>query len=131
MHTAPTGRRRFRLQWRISSRNIVATTTNTTVGAQQVAVIHLAVTDDDSGEESVVLVRGKSKLQQNQSGGWAKRVGIVDGQEIPRKIRRQQWSVLNVPLLWTAAENDKRCPMILWLVDVTQTVPNVVATECG
>ena len=40
----------------------------------------------------------------------ASRVGPVIGEGIPREIRRHQWSALNVPLLWAAAEDDRLCP---------------------
>ena len=36
------------------------------------------------------------------------RVGHVDpGGEIPREVRRLQWSAFNVPLMWAAAANDQ------------------------
>ena len=35
------------------------------------------------------------------------------------------WSALNVPLLWAAAADDRLCPMILWLREVSQSLPMV------
>ena len=55
----------------------------------------------------------------------ASRVVFIKGEDIPRAIRCH-WSALNVPLLWAAAEDDRRCPMMVWLMEVTQTAPNVV-----
>ena len=44
----------------------------------------------------------------------ASRVGPMIGEGIPREIRRHQWSALNVPLLWAAAEDDRLCPKSRW-----------------
>ena len=55
----------------------------------------------------------------------ASRVGPVIGEGIQREIRRHQWSALNVPLLWAAAEDDRLCPMIQWLLEVSQSLPMV------
>ena len=40
----------------------------------------------------------------------ASRVVFIEGEDIPRAIRRHHWSALNVPVLWSAAEDDGRCP---------------------
>ena len=48
-------------------------------------------------------------------------MGPVIGEGIPREVRDHQWSALNVPLLWAAAEDDRLCPMILWLREVSQS----------
>ena len=52
------------------------------------------------------------------------RVGPVlrteDG--IPRTIRRQQWSALNVPLMWSAAEGNRGCAVLEWLISNAQQV---------
>ena len=55
----------------------------------------------------------------------ARRVGTIDGTEIPREIRRHQWSVLNDPLLWAAAEDTRHSPVLVWLSEVAQVIPNV------
>ena len=55
----------------------------------------------------------------------ASRVGPTSGEGIPREIRRHQWSALNVPLLWAAAEDDRLCPLIQWLREKAQSLPGV------
>ena len=59
----------------------------------------------------------------------AGRVGPLIGEGIPREIRRHQWSALKVPLLWAAAEDDRLCPMIQWLREVSQSLPVVPLQE--
>ena len=51
------------------------------------------------------------------------RVGPVkrSHDEIPRSLRRQQWSALNVPLMWAAAEGDRDCGVFRWLRRCTST----------
>ena len=56
----------------------------------------------------------------------ATRVDPTSVGEIPREIRRHQWSALNVPLLWAAAEGDANNPMVRWLVGAAERVPRVV-----
>ena len=55
----------------------------------------------------------------------ASRVGPTSGEGIPREIRRHQWSALNVPLLWAAAEDDRLCPLIQWLREKAQSLPGL------
>ena len=57
--------------------------------------------------------------------GVGSRVGPVIGQGIQREIRRHQWSVLNVPLFWVAAEDDRLYHMIQLLREVSQSLPMV------
>ena len=47
----------------------------------------------------------------------AERVGRVDLSAgfVPREIRRQQWSFLNIPLMWTASSGDRSCAVLQWL----------------
>ena len=47
--------------------------------------------------------------------------------EIPRSLRRQQWSALNVPLMWAAAEGDRDCGVFGWLRSRADTLPTI---EC-
>ena len=44
------------------------------------------------------------------------RVGHVDHSAgvIPREIRRQQWSFLNIPLMWAAATGDRSNVVLQW-----------------
>ena len=53
------------------------------------------------------------------------RVGLVrrSQDEIPRSLRRQQWSALNVPLMWAAAEGDRDCGVLRWLRSRADTLP--------
>ena len=53
-------------------------------------------------------------------------VGPHDSQDIPREIRRHQWSALNVLLLWSAAEGDFDNPVVRWLVEESERVPTVI-----
>ena len=50
---------------------------------------------------------------------------IIDGTEIPREIRRHQWSALNGPLLWATAEDTRYTPVLVWLSELAQGIPNV------
>ena len=65
----------------------------------------------------------------------ASRIGPVrDDQGVPRQILRQQWSALNVPLMWGAAEGDRESPVLLWLADACSRggpVPAVEADTVG
>ena len=52
------------------------------------------------------------------------RVGpIEDG--VPREIRGQQWSVFNVPMMWTAAEGDQECAVLNWISTISDRLPPV------
>ena len=56
------------------------------------------------------------------------RIGQVDPEGgVPRVIRRQQWSVFNVPL-WASAAGDRSCAVLEWLA---QSVRNVSIPVCG
>ena len=57
----------------------------------------------------------------------SERVGPVLSTEdgIPRTIRRQQRSALNVPLIWSAAEGHRGCAVLQWLISKAQQVPSV------
>ena len=59
------------------------------------------------------------------------RVGHVDpGGEIPREVRRLQWSAFNVPLMWAAAANDQNCAILEWLNQQTESLPPVLVNGC-
>ena len=55
------------------------------------------------------------------------RVGPLHRMEdgIPRSIRRQQWSALNVPLMWSAAEGNRGCAVLEWLIAKAQQTPSL------
>ena len=46
---------------------------------------------------------------------------IEDG--VPREIRRQQWSVFNVPLMWAASEGDEECALLEWVSSIADRLP--------
>ena len=47
----------------------------------------------------------------------SRRVGSVPGgSSIPRIVREQRWSLLNVPLMWAAAGQDPSTPVLEWLI---------------
>ena len=57
----------------------------------------------------------------------ASRIGPVPiGAEVPRAVRQQRWSPLNVPLMWGAATEDTN-PVMEWLV--ATTIPIEVPLE--
>ena len=41
---------------------------------------------------------------------------VPDGGQVPRVVRQQRWSVMNVPLWWSAAGSDVLSPVVGWLV---------------
>ena len=56
----------------------------------------------------------------------AHRTGPVDPDgDIPRTIRRQQWSAFNVPLVWAAASGDQECLLLQWLCQAASKGPPV------
>ena len=80
----------------------------------------------DSHDERLDRVRNdvrrdrRTRMQQTATNfllGLARRAGPSSGvDDIPREIRRQQWSVFNVPLMWSAADwithRAEQCPRI-------------------
>ena len=57
----------------------------------------------------------------------ARRIGVVQPEEpIPRVIRQQRWSPLNVPLMWAAAGGDDTNPVLDWLVERLRSCEPVV-----
>ena len=43
----------------------------------------------------------------------ARRIGVVQPEDpIPRAIRQQRWSSINVPLMWAAAGGDETTPVL-------------------
>ena len=47
----------------------------------------------------------------------------ADAGEIPRALRRQRWSVLNVPLMWAAACGDDQSAVLQWLMAKSEHLP--------
>ena len=97
----------------------------------------------DSHDQRLERVRHRIRLdrrtRQGQSGedfirDLVTRVGpLGDDGNIPRVIRRQQWSIFNVPLMWSAAENVHDCPMLEWLSTTADQLPriNIGGEEMG
>ena len=57
------------------------------------------------------------------------RVGRWDASEgLPRAIRRQQWSIFNVPIMWAAATGDRSCGVLQW---VAQSAENLSISVGG
>ena len=128
MNRVPTHQPRLRLQWRESPSHNATPTINTIAGAedpldshqQRFRRVRQAMRRERGVGERQVEVAAESIRR------LASRVVFIEGEDIPRAIWRHHWSALNVSLLWVAAEDDRRCPMMVWLMEVTQTVPNVV-----
>ena len=70
--------------------------------------------------------RQESRSVQVASGlirSLVERIGFVEeGGDIPRTLRRQQWSVFNVPLMWSAACGDRNCGVLQWLSTVAASL---------
>ena len=65
-------------------------------------------------------------------GNSAQRVGAVpQGAPVPPAIRRQRWSPVMVPLLWSAAGEEQTTPMVEWLVTTASTIPVPVQFHGG
>ena len=110
-------RRRLSLQW-----SQCAPTPINPVGAQP----HVPVLD--SHEERLQRVREAMRHHAHDESrevrrardmvrSLADRVGRADPNAgvIPREIRRQQWSFLNIPLMWAASSGDRSCAVLQWL----------------
>ena len=67
----------------------------------------------DSHEDRLARVR--HVVQEEASFGWQ--------DEIPSSLRRQQWSALNVPLMWAASEGDRDCGVFRWWRSRADTLP--------
>ena len=55
----------------------------------------------------------------------ATRVVLHPSEDIPQEIRRHQWSALNVPLLWAAAEGNNENPVVQWVVEESERISTV------
>ena len=85
----------------------------------------------DSHEERFARVRQTIQHERRQIAAVeqfirtvVERVGPINPEmDIPRRLRRQQWSALNVPLMWSAAEGNRQCAMLEWLVSRAEQLP--------
>ena len=56
----------------------------------------------------------------------ATRIGPqVEGAPIPSAVRRQRWSLMNVPIMWAAAGQEQNTPVVDWLVLTLHDAPEV------
>ena len=56
----------------------------------------------------------------------SRRVGSVPrGSSIPRIVREQRWSPLNVLLMWAAAGQDPSTPVLAWLIFTIANCPAI------
>ena len=63
--------------------------------------------------------------------GEKNRVRSTGGAQLPRALRQQRWSPLNVPLIWAAAGNESSTPVLEWLVEAAEQVPEPVEFHGG
>ena len=57
----------------------------------------------------------------------ADRVGHVnDSEDVPRALRRQQWSAVNVPLMWSGSVGSDTCPVLQWLAGAAQHIESMI-----
>ena len=62
----------------------------------------------------------------------ARRIGFVPaGGPLPRPLRVQRWSLMNVPLMWGAAGTDPSTPVLDWLAEVLGEIPDPLEFHGG
>ena len=82
---------------------------------------HIDTREDRNARAAACLVRG-----------LARRVGAVPrGGQLPRVLRQQRWSPLNVPLMWAAAGQRATTPVLDWLIEVSHRVTDPVEFHGG
>ena len=60
------------------------------------------------------------------------RIGAVpSGSPIPRVLRRQRWSPVNVPLVWAAAGEGRSTPVLDWMIRAAERIHNLVEFHEG
>ena len=101
--------------------------TNIEPGVDRTSVHTLSSTgsDTESVSEGEVEARprgGKFQVHRDvQSADFlirdlARRIGFLPaGGPLPRPLRVQMWSLMNFPLMWSAAETDPSTPVLDWL----------------
>ena len=74
-------------------------------------------------------------LQSSSFSSWqylVQRIGpIVPGGVLPRKLRQQRWSPMNVPLMWAAASDRESDPVLQWLGDRASQIQQPVSFHGG
>ena len=53
------------------------------------------------------------------------------GSEIPRVVRQQRWSSMNVPLIWAVAGGEDRTPVLEWLMSLLSQSTEVLEFHEG
>ena len=62
----------------------------------------------------------------------AHRIGMVPrGDPVPRAIRQQRWSPLNLPLMWAAAGEEASHPLLEWLENAARRVQELLEFHGG
>ena len=60
------------------------------------------------------------------------RIGpVVPGGVLPRGLRQQRWSPMNVPLMWAAASDRESDPVFQWLGDRASRIQQLVSFHGG
>ena len=68
-----------------------------------------------------------ARVADNFMRQLAARVGAIPRDaQLPRCLRDQRWSPLNVPLLWSAAGEEETTPVLDWLTEATVSMQEMV-----
>ena len=69
------------------------------------------------------------RVAVNAVRSLVERIGHWEVSEgVPRELRRQQWSMFNVPIMWAAASGDRSCGVLQW---VAQAAQDLSIPVCG
>ena len=98
-------------------------------GERQAGQVTEEATPQDSHEQRFRRVRAAMQEERQHATHRQAQVAIGPWQEgeIPRAIRRHQWSALFVPLIWSAS-GDRHNPVLLWLMEALSVISNVAVT---
>ena len=117
-------RRRLRLRWNSDDAQQVPVTQIDTPDSsdQRLARVRHAVQQERVVSHVRRDVRGAAQVVRS----LADRVGrVCEGQDIPRAIRRQQWSAFNVPIVWAPSAGDQECAVLQWLMNAGQHIESM------
>ena len=80
----------------------------------------------------VLETSGKAAVQgaQREGDGGVLELGPA-GSPLPRQLRYQRWSPLNVPVMWAAAGVQDSNPVCVWLVTACGNSPEPIFTEAS
>ena len=76
-------------------------------------------------EETDLIWHRDARAVEGVVRNLASRIGAVLEGEIPAPVRRQRWSPLNVPLIWSAARHDDSSPVLDWLAGSLTGAPRL------